>query len=84
MTMGSLPMGGAVRLARHERALGIAESVETALAATALFGVPCWSVLNAGRLEGWEPPEGVTEVVIFGDNDLNSVGQAAVLRWGSD
>lgn len=82
MTMGSLPMGGAVRLARHERALGIAEGVETALAATALFGVPCWSALNAGRLEGWEPPEGVTEVVIFGDNDLNSVGQAAAYALG--
>lgn len=82
LTMGSLPMGGAVRLAKHERALGIAEGVETALAATALFGVPCWSALNAGRLEGWEPPEGVSEVVIFGDNDLNNVGQAAAYALG--
>lgn len=82
LTMGSLPIGGAVRLAKHERALGIAEGVETALAATALFGVPCWSALNAGRLESWEPPEGVTEVVIFGDNDLNNVGQAAAYALG--
>ncbi|MET3925961.1 toprim domain-containing protein [Devosia sp. 2618] len=82
LTMGLLPAGGAVRLARHEKALGIAEGVETALAATALFGIPCWSALNAGRLETWEPPEGVTEIVIFGDNDLNNVGQAAAFALG--
>lgn len=82
MTMGSLPTGGAVRLARHDSALGIAEGVKTALAATELFGGPCWSALNAGRLEGREPPEGVTEVVIFGDNDFNNVGQAAAYALG--
>ncbi|KKB80721.1 hypothetical protein VW29_16735 [Devosia limi DSM 17137] len=77
LTMGSLPAGGAVRLARHDKVLGIAEGVETALAAAALHGVPCWSALNAGRLEAWEPPAGVTKVLIFGDNDTNNVGQSA-------
>jgi len=77
LTMGSLPAGGAVRLAKHQKVLGIAEGVETALAATALYGVPCWSALNAGRLEAWEPPAGVTDVLVFGDNDTNNVGQAS-------
>lgn len=79
LTMGSLPAGGAIRLARHGKRLGIAEGVETALAATALHGVPCWSALSSGRLEVWQPPEGVTEVIIFGDNDDNNVGQASAL-----
>lgn len=82
LTMGSLPAGGAVRLAKHDKVLGIAEGVETALAATALHGIPCWSALNAGRLEAWQPPEGVTEVVVFGDNDTNAVGQAAAYALG--
>lgn len=80
---GRLPDGGAVRLTRpdpvlaHSQALGIAEGVETALAATALYGIPCWAALNAGRLKVWEPPEHVTEVVIFGDNDIKHDGQAS-------
>lgn len=80
---GRLPDGGAVRLTRpdpvaeHSQALGIAEGVETALAATALHRIPCWAALNAGRLRVWEPPEHVTEVVIFGDNDPKHVGQAS-------
>jgi len=75
---GRFPEGGAIRLAPPLHGnLGIAEGVETALAATALFGVPCWAALNAGRLKVWEPPEGVDGVVVFGDNDLNAVGQAA-------
>lgn len=82
LTMGTLPEGGAVRLARHEHILGIAEGVETALAATALYRVPCWAALNAGRLKVWEPPEGVREVIIFGDNDLKNVGQAAAYALG--
>src|SRR5690606_12147966 len=57
LTMGVLPAGGAIRLARHEKLLGIAEGVETALAATAIHGVPCWSALSSGRLETWRPPE---------------------------
>ena len=77
LTMGTLPAGGAVRLASHQHILGIAEGVETALAATALFNIPCWSALNVGRLETWQPPSGVTEVLIFGDNDSSTVGQTA-------
>jgi putative DNA primase/helicase len=77
LTMGTLPAGGAIRLAQHGKLLGIAEGVETALAATALHGVPCWSALSSGRLEVWQPPDGVTQVIIFGDNDHNNVGQAA-------
>lgn len=80
LTIGKLPDGGAVRLMRLEpkhSVLGIAEGVETALAASEIFGVPCWAALNSGRLAMWEPPEGFKDIVIFGDNDANKAGQMA-------
>lgn len=75
---GSLPEGGAVRLFRPtSKTLGIAEGVETALSAWQLYNVETWAALNAGRLELWQPPEGVSEIVVFGDNDASATGQAA-------
>jgi putative DNA primase/helicase len=79
---GKLPDGGAVRLAKHDNVLGIAEGVETALSATVLYGVPVWAALNANRLRVWQPPQGVSNVVIFGDADRNNVGQAAAFSLG--
>lgn len=78
LTIGKLPDGGAVRLRRLEAkhsVLGIAEGVETALAAEAIFRVPFWAALNANRLVAWEPPEGFKDILICGDNDANKDGQ---------
>ena len=75
--MGSMPPGAAVRLMRHGDTLGIAEGIETAISATALFGCPCWAALAAGLMELCEPPPTVTTVIIFGDNDASLTGQAA-------
>ena len=75
--MGSMPNGAAVRLMHHEETLGIAEGIETALSASILHDCPCWAALNAELLAKWVPPEGVTRVIIFGDNDASSTGQAA-------
>ncbi len=72
-----LPDGCAVRLMEHEHVLGVAEGIETAISASILHNVPTWATLNSGRLKAWTPPEGVSEVVIFGDNDANYAGQAA-------
>lgn len=77
LSLGPLVNGGAVRLAPSAPVLGIAEGIETALAASRLFDVPCWAALNAGRLAAWEPPAGVDEIVIFADNDENFTGQLA-------
>jgi len=73
---GSMPKGSAIRLAEPDKVLGIAEGIETALAATELTGIPCWAAVCAHGLEHWEPPDGVA-VTIFGDNDTNFVGQVA-------
>jgi putative DNA primase/helicase len=68
---------GAVRLFECDEELGIAEGVETAIAAQQLFRVPTWAALSAGNLEAFEPPPGLLRLMIFADADLNHVGQAA-------
>ena len=74
---GGLPKGCAIRLASHSGVLGIAEGIETALSVTALFGVPCWSVINTTLMAQWIVPRDVRELIIFGDNDANFAGQNA-------
>ena len=69
--------GGAVELYPAGPRLGIAEGIETAIAASMLFDLPVWSALNTALLASWRPPEGVERVVIFGDHDRNYAGQAA-------
>ena len=69
--------GAAVRLFPVAACLGIAEGVETALAAAQLFGVPVWSCISAAGIQSFEPPAGVRELIVFGDNDSNFVGQSA-------
>lgn len=72
-----LPDGSAVRLAQFGNVLGIAEGIETALRASARFSIPAWAALNATMLAKWNPPDGVSEIVVFGDCDTKYGGQAA-------
>jgi len=69
--------GGAIRLSPVARHIGIAEGVETALAASEMYGIPVWAATSASMLEAFQPPEGVEELTIFGDNDASYTGQAA-------
>lgn len=76
--MQGLPLAGAaVRLAPVSRTLGVAEGIETALAAAELFEVPAWSCISASGIESFEPPEGVEHVIVFADHDANYAGQKA-------
>ncbi|MCD1619152.1 toprim domain-containing protein [Salipiger manganoxidans] len=79
MMPGELPDGACVRLSDYVPGgpLGIAEGIETALSASALYQLPVWSAINSAILKKWWPPEGCHEVAIFGDNDPKFGGQAA-------
>lgn len=57
--------------------IGVAEGIETAMAASQMFQVPVWSCISSTLLEGWSPPKGYYKVLICGDNDNNFVGQRA-------
>ena len=74
---GKLCDGASVRLYPHKERLGIAEGIETAIAAAKRFQMPVWAAINANMLARWVPPAGVSEVVVFGDCDQKFGGQAA-------
>ncbi len=60
---------GAVRLHPAARRLGVAEGIETAIAAWNLTGVPVWSCISAGGVEDVGLPFDVEEIVAFADRD---------------
>lgn len=75
---GTVPDGACVMLSRYTGgALGIAEGIETAMSASALYDIPVWAAINSTMLAKWTPPEGCQEVAIFGDNDAKFGGQSA-------
>jgi len=69
--------GTSVRLFPIAVHIGIGEGVETCVAAHELFNIPGWAVLNANGMRTFEPPKGINEITLFGDNDKNFAGQAA-------
>ncbi len=78
MMPGAIPDGACVELSEYTGGpLGIAEGIETALSASAMFDVPVWAALNTSLMKKWKPPEGCEEVIIFGDHDRKLGGHAA-------
>ena len=68
---------GTIHLCGLQERLGLAEGIETAICASKRFRLPVWAATCAHGLESWEPPTGVSEIWIFGDNDASYTGQAA-------
>jgi len=69
--------GCAVQLNPAGKELGIAEGIETALAVTQIYGVPCWAVISTSGMKSFVPPVGVETLTIFADQDSNYAGHAA-------
>lgn len=64
-----------------ENSLGVAEGIETALAASALNrGLVVWATYCAEQLERFVEGDGVDILSVYGDNDHTFVGQAAAYR----
>ncbi|MDE2232529.1 MAG: toprim domain-containing protein [Patescibacteria group bacterium] len=74
---GQIPAGSAIRLFMAAPVMGVAEGIETALSASAIFRIPVWSAMNSSRLETFIPPPECRHLVICGDNDLTFGGQKA-------
>lgn len=60
--------------------LGIAEGIETAIAACRLFRIPTWAALSASLLAKFEPPSHVKHLVVFADHDRAGIKAATKLR----
>jgi len=76
---GELPDGACVRLGEYVPGgpLGVAEGIETALSASALWDLPVWATISTAMMKRWLPPDGCKEVAIFADNDAKFGGLAA-------
>ena len=77
MMPGKTPHGSFIELSPAAEDMGVAEGIETALRAQQRFGVPVWSLISADGLKAFTPPPIVKRLRIFGDNDLNYIGQLA-------
>jgi putative DNA primase/helicase len=69
--------GGAIRSGGIAPQIGIAEGIESTLAAMQDYRIPCWAAGNANLLEQVLVLEPVKSVVIFADEDSSFTGQKA-------
>ena len=65
--------GGAVRLFDATETLGIAEGIETAIAAHLRWQIPTWAGVTAGGMQSIEVPASVQLIYIFADNDSHKL-----------
>lgn len=77
---GKSAKGGAVELWPAERRMGVAEGIETAIAAAMMFRLPVWAALNTSLLKSFQPPDVCEELLIFADHDANYAGHAAAYQ----
>lgn len=82
MAGASIKIGTPVPRPDGRLGLGVAEGIETAIAAYILGGVPTWPCVSAHGLAAFEPPAGVHYLYVFADHDENGVGQKAANDLG--
>lgn len=72
--------GSAIQLFPAGETLGLAEGIETALAAHAISRMPVWATVTAGLMEQVEIPAHVKRVVIWADLDVSERGIIAASK----
>jgi putative DNA primase/helicase len=72
----------AIRLFDVQTCLGIAEGIETALAAHQLYECAVWATMNSNFMKKFRAPSGVEHLIIFADSDSNGTGHAAAFVCG--
>lgn len=86
LTLAAGPVsGGCIRLSWPEtgrplETIGIAEGIETALAAQAASGIPTVAAYSANNLAAWHWPPGVRRIVVFADHDHAGIEAATRLK----
>jgi putative DNA primase/helicase len=66
--------GGGIELYPASEVMGVAEGIETAIAAKILFDCPTHATISADGMAKWEMPSLVRELHIFADHDENMTG----------
>jgi putative DNA primase/helicase len=74
---GRIGRSASIRLAPVAPVMGIAEGIETALAAEIMFQIPIWSVISTHGVTTFEPPEECERLLVFADNDEHGAGERA-------
>lgn len=75
------PISGAgIELYPAEEEMGVAEGIETAIAAHIIFDCPVHATISAGGMGNWVPPSIAKLVHIFADNDQNFAGAAGAYK----
>lgn len=70
--------GGAIQMgAPFEGILGVAEGLETALAAYRATGIPVWSTVNAQLMKTFQIPGNIHTLLIWADLDKSRTGEVA-------
>ena len=77
--IGAVPAGRAVRIDAAAPQMLVAEGFFTTLSASERFGLPAWALLSTRNMRAWIAPEGVTSVLIAGDNGVEGRRSAGVL-----
>ena len=74
---GASIAGCGVALYAPAEVIGVAEGIETAIAAKMIHGMPVHAALNTSLLAKWDPPPIARVIHIFADRDENYAGEAA-------
>ena len=80
MKGASIKLGEPIEHPEGGLMLGIAEGIETALAASELYGLPVWAGVSTYGVKEFIPPAEVKHMYFFADHDTNGQGQKAAME----